>query len=141
MSNPNKQLKKFEQRIALAARHFSGPLPPPEILERYNSALPDAAERIMRMAEQQSRHRQEMEKMVIQGNISSQKIGTILGFIIVMGAMGGGFWLTYIGLSAYGIASILGALATILSVFLWGKHEQRRDLQQKTDAFMVPKSQ
>lgn len=93
----------------------------------------------MQMAEDQAKHRQELEKMVVKGNISSQKTGTILGFIIVMGAMGGGFWLTYIGMSATGIAAILGSLATILSVFLWGKHEQRRDLQQKADAFLPPK--
>ena len=30
---------------------FSGPLPPPEIIEKYESILPGAADRIIRLAE------------------------------------------------------------------------------------------
>ena len=36
---------------------FAGPLPPPEILEQYNRLVPDAAERILTMAETQAAHR------------------------------------------------------------------------------------
>lgn len=47
------------------ASTFSGPLPPPEILGEYNEMLKDGAERIMKMAENQSKHRIELEKHTI----------------------------------------------------------------------------
>lgn len=40
---------------------YHGPLPPPEMLERYNQVLPNGAERIVAIAESQMRHRQGLE--------------------------------------------------------------------------------
>jgi uncharacterized membrane protein len=60
-------------RVQAMMQSFSGPLPPPEALERYNQVLPGAAERIISMAESQHAHRQELEKKVIHANISAQK--------------------------------------------------------------------
>ena len=46
--------KQQEQRQILKASAFhSGPLPPPAVLSQYNNAVPDAAERILKMAESQ----------------------------------------------------------------------------------------
>jgi len=44
------------QILSTTAQTFSGPLPPPEILAKYNSVLSDAAERIISMAENQATH-------------------------------------------------------------------------------------
>ena len=49
----------------LNAQHFSGPLPPPLVLVQYNEAVPDAADRIIKMAESQSSHRQNLETKVL----------------------------------------------------------------------------
>ena len=75
-------------RIQAAA--FSGPLPPPEALERYNQTLPGLAERIIVMAESQHSHRLELEKHVIHSNVSAQKLGTVLGFVVAMTTVIGG---------------------------------------------------
>jgi len=83
-------------------RSFSGPLPPPESLERYNQVLPGLAERIITMAESQHSHRQGLEKHVIHSNVSAQKTGTILGFVIAMTVIGGGFFLVHEGKSLEG---------------------------------------
>ena len=45
---------------------WSGPLPPPKVLEAYDRLVPGAAERIMKMAEQQSEHRRGLEKTVVE---------------------------------------------------------------------------
>jgi uncharacterized membrane protein len=53
-----------DQLVGILARfqsEFSGPLPPPGMLARYNDALPDGADRIVKMAEDQSSHRRRME--------------------------------------------------------------------------------
>ena len=46
---------------------FRGPVPPPEVLAGYEATLPGAADRILAMAERQSRHRQELETTVVAG--------------------------------------------------------------------------
>ena len=117
-------------------RAFSGPLPPPEALERYNQVLPGAAERIIAMAESQHSHRQELEKHVIKSNVSAQKLGTILGFIVSMTVVLGGMFLVHEGKSGEGLAAILTALASLVGVFLYSKREQQKDLAKKTEGLV-----
>src|SRR5438552_10293716 len=100
--------------VRIQAATFSGPLPPPEALERYNQILPGAAERIIAMAESQHTHRQGLEKHVIHSNVSAQKLGTILGFIVAMTVVIGGMFLVHEGKSGEGLAAILTALASLV---------------------------
>lgn len=44
---------------------YSGPLPAPEDLKRYDEVVAGAAERILRMAEENAEHRRQMERRVI----------------------------------------------------------------------------
>jgi len=41
---------------------WSGPLPPPEALEKFNAVIPNGADRIVKMAEAEQAHRHEYEK-------------------------------------------------------------------------------
>lgn len=88
----------------------------------------------MAMAERQSAHREELEKMVISGNVSSQKRGSIFAFIICLVAIVGGFTLIIMGHSAYGLAAIISSLATLAGVFVYAKHQQRKERQEKATA-------
>lgn len=45
----------------IAYSHFSGPLPPPEMLARYEEIVPGVAERIVVVVEEQHRHRMDVE--------------------------------------------------------------------------------
>ena len=118
---------------------FSGPLPPPEILEKYNQAMPGLAERIISMAEQQGRHRQEIEKTVINSNAFVQKVGPFLGFIVAMTAVIGGIVLILKGKDGYGLAAIITALASLAGVFIYGKKQQRKNLDEKAQDLAQPK--
>lgn len=120
--------------LHIQAATFSGPLPPPDALERYNQILPGAAERIITMAESQHTHRQGLEKHVIHSNVAAQRLGTILGFIVAMTVVIGGMYLVHEGKSTAGLAAILTALASLVGVFLYSKREQQRDLSKKTEA-------
>jgi uncharacterized membrane protein len=119
---------------AMSHTSFSGPLPPPEALEKYNQILPGTAERIIAMAESQHTHRQGLESHVVHSNVAAQRLGTILGFIVAMTVVVGGMYLVHEGKNAAGLASILTALASLVGVFLYSKYEQQKDLVKKTDA-------
>ena len=48
---------------AIVTSAWQGPVPPPEALERYNAIVPNAAERILTMAEEEARiRRDQMQK-------------------------------------------------------------------------------
>lgn len=117
---------------------FTGPIPPPEMLAKYEEACPGAADRIIKMAERQSEHRQEIEKAVVNANTSAQKIGPILGFIVAMTTVLGGIYLVLKGKNGYGLAAIITPLAALAGVFIYGKIEQRKDLSNKAADFVTP---
>src|SRR5436309_567075 len=112
---------------------FSGPLPHPSVLEHYDKIYPGAAERIIRMAELQGEHRRHLEKVTIEANAFTQKLGPILGFILAMTAVLGGIWLISKGLKAEGLTSVLVPLASLVGVFIYGKHRQYKELESKRD--------
>lgn len=63
------------------ATTFSGPIPPPELLKQYDEIIPNGANRIITMAENQSAHRIELEKIVIRGDSRRANAGLVCGFV------------------------------------------------------------
>ena len=116
---------------ASITRSYQGPLPPPEMLERYNQVLPNGAERVVAMAESQMRHRQGLESAVVNGNIKAQARAQIFAFALGVLAIGGGIGLIAFGMSTQGLVSIIGALTAYAGVFIYGKREQRLEREQK----------
>lgn len=125
----NTEITRVSQSVS-----FSGPLPPPGLLAKYNEVITNGAERIMAMAERQSVHREGIERLVIEENIASQKRGSIFAFIICLVALLGGFYLIATGKNGYGLASIIGSLATLAGVFVYAKREQRKEREEKSAA-------
>jgi uncharacterized membrane protein len=130
-SNP----KATAKLARLAAYSFSGPLPPPELLDKYNDVIPNGAERIMQMAEGQQRHRQELEKTVITGNVKSETRGQYIGGTLCVLVLLLGSFLAYTGKQIAGSVFVGTDLAAIAGVFVYGKHQQQKDLEKKNDQF------
>lgn len=58
-----KETEAVMKRVVVRAiEQHSGPIPHPDIIKQYEEILPGAADRIISMAENQSSHRQAMEK-------------------------------------------------------------------------------
>jgi len=110
---------------------FSGPLPQPEDLAKYDQVLPGAAERILKMAEEQSAHRRSLESKVIESDVRNSRRGSWFGFIIGMTGILVGALLIYLGLPVTG--SILGgtAIVALASAFIYGTSQRRRERTQK----------
>jgi uncharacterized membrane protein len=111
---------------------FSGPLPPPEVLEKYNTILPGAAERILRMAEIQSEHRQGLEKRVIGSDIKRSFWGSIFAFIFGMSLIGLGAALLLMGRDISGFVSLGIAMAPIMTAFIYGSRARKKERIEKS---------
>jgi uncharacterized membrane protein len=116
---------------------FSGPIPPPALLEKYNSLIPNGAERILAMAEKQSAHREYLEKRVVDGNVSNQTRGSYFGFIISLVAILSGVWLIDHGKSPEGLVAIIASLGGLVSVFFYSKYQQKKEREEKSAALQA----
>ncbi|HEU5350919.1 MAG TPA: DUF2335 domain-containing protein [Terracidiphilus sp.] len=132
---PHSQPSANQQSLLtqVQAEFFSGPIPPPSYLARYNDVVPNGADRIISMAERQGAHRESLETMVVKGNVANQRLGSIFAFIICVLAISGGFWLINTGKSAAGLASILTPLAGVIAVFFYSKKEQKAERIEKSN--------
>ena len=123
---------KTQKHIQVATQQtFSGPIPPPSILSEYNQIAPDAAIRILKMAEKQAAHRQEIEKKVIEADIYNSKAGLVCGLIIGLSAVIGGVLCIITGHDIGG--SIIGGtgLTSLVSVFVYGTKERRKERENR----------
>jgi uncharacterized membrane protein len=128
---PNQPESPLAQVTAAQFQAYSGPLPAPEDLQRYDEILPGGAERIFAAFERQSEHRQALEKAVTSANIRAQDRGPWLGFIVALVFFAGSIFLITNG---YGVAgTILGTtdLVGLVGVFVYGKRDQRKEREQK----------
>jgi uncharacterized membrane protein len=88
------------------------------MLAQYNDAVPDGADRIVKMAEEQSSHRRKMESR-----------GQIFAFLLALVAIVGGIVLIALGRSAEGLVPLLSAIAGLIGLFIYGEvraHSTRR---------------
>lgn len=77
--------------------HWEGPVLPPHILNRFNEVVPNGADRVLTLTENQSNHRLEIEKMVIEDRIKSKRLGQILAFILCVLIISLGGIMTFYG--------------------------------------------
>jgi len=126
---------KKHQIMAVAKSHLhAGPLPPPEVLIKYNEAVPNAADRIITMAESQSAHRQQLESEVVESDVKNSRLGLLYGLIIGLTAVIGGTVCIVSGYEAGG--SILGStgLTGLVGVFVYGSRSKRKEREERFKA-------
>lgn len=102
--NAEGEREAAEKRYLLMAEQhrseFSGPLPPPEVLAKYEDVFPGAAERIFQMAENQAQHRRSLERISLKLASRDSLLGIITGFIIAIAGIAGGIYIVYLNPSS-----------------------------------------
>ena len=105
---------------------FSGPIPPPEILEAYERVVEGSANRILTMAEEQSKHRKKLEEIVVLGGSRNQAAGMIFAFVLSLVIVGSGAFLIYHDKSLEGFG--------LIGVFVYGKNTQLKELKANRES-------
>ncbi|GGB06798.1 DUF2335 domain-containing protein [Puia dinghuensis] len=121
------EIGEFEEETSVT--HFSGPLPPPDILRQMNEIVPGAAAQIINMTVSQSEHRKAMEKCVVEGQTKQSRDGQRYGFAIAIIVILISGFLVYNGHDIAG--TILGGvdLVALVAVFVTGKASQKSNLK------------
>lgn len=130
--NKSKHLQPHPNRqVLVQQQHFSGPLPLPQHLEKYDQIVPGAANRILIMAETQAKHRWDLEARVIKSDIMNSKLGLIFGLIIGLAGLWFGYELLQLGKIVEG--SIFGGatLVALVSTFIYGSQQRRKERAER----------
>jgi len=133
--DPNADTEVILQRITtLVAEVTSGPLPPPSMLRGYEEVLPGAADRIFTLMEQQSAHRQKLERISLDRNSRARDRGQHYAFILCALVIVGGFAAILTGHSVAGMAAIIIVVGGVAATFLATRQRQQRQLEERREA-------
>jgi uncharacterized membrane protein len=109
------------QSLVTVQSAWSGPLPPPEALDRFNRVVPGSAERIIVEWEEEARHRRLYERRALMLRMVERIGGRLLAFIFAMLAL---------GVAAYSIsmgqpwpAAVIGGgtIASVVAALIYGR--------------------
>ena len=118
---------KYTHHIEFSA----GPLPQPETLGGYEAIVSGAADRIIKMAENQLAHRQDQASARLHADIKLEGRGQWMAFVVAVVALVGGMVLLAFDKSVAGLATMIGAVAGIIGLLVssrWRKtHASRPD--------------
>ena len=117
---------KPDNGVLLVGESFSGPLPPPSVLAEFEQVEPGAANRIISMTENQLRHNQEMEKLVVNSTVGDSRLGVWLAFILVIVVSVGGVIVAVLGHSVAGAVICISVIGGIVGTFIYGTRLSRQ---------------
>lgn len=106
---------------------YSGPLPSPKDFGAYKEVLPDAPERILKMAEIQQEHRRRMEENIIGYGIKESARGQFLGVFLVLACLAAA---VYLGMNGHDwlAGAIIAIVASISTIFVLKKKPEDKQL-------------
>jgi uncharacterized membrane protein len=119
---------KYEERVSVVR---SGPLPEASQLAAYNQVIPNGADRIMKMAEDQAAHRIQLEKTVVDSQQRQASRGQVFGLIIGIAGLTLATYAAVHGQPTFG--EIIGGTTVggLVSAFLFSQSRQREELAAK----------
>ncbi len=153
-SELEEKVEEFEQKIppelrpevrrhliemASFQQSFHSPIPPPDVVERYEKIQPGATDRFLKLVENQAKHRQKMEEKMIgaevadrQAERSERQRGQWLGFAIGSLAIISGSVVAGLGQPWAGGFIGCGGVAGLVSVFVMGRKAQQEPIESET---------
>lgn len=117
---------------------YSGPIPPPNFLKGYQEVIPDAPERILKMAENAQAAQIEGQREILKQNglnitnsHKANKSSQIFAFILIVCLIAAGIWITVTGHDTVGGMIFGTTIVGVATVFIVGKIKDRKSEDSK----------
>jgi uncharacterized membrane protein len=130
----DEDLNKGQRQIGVTRiSSFSGPLPPPDILQKYKDIQPDFPERILKLTEQEAVHRREITRKALRLEAIETFLGQLFGLVVALAAFSVTAYLGSIGHSV--AASIIGsgAIVALVTAFIKGRNGAKNEKESDED--------
>lgn len=110
---------------------YSGPLPAPADLERYDAVVPGMAERLLAKFEQQADHRMALEKHVVHADVKRADRGLIAAIVFGVTVLVAAVAFILTGHEGAGTTTIIVEFLAYGGLFLYGSETRRRERNKK----------
>lgn len=121
-TNSNNEKKEVLTEVS---QTYSGPIPPPRILQEFNLVIPDAAEKILSMAEENGRHQREMERLALTSAVDTVKRGQNYGLIIGLSALATSGYALWLGYESAAMTIGGFTIVGLVTVFVTGRNNNQ----------------
>ncbi|NNV20567.1 DUF2335 domain-containing protein [Ochrobactrum pseudogrignonense] len=111
----NQDNQRIAMKVSVEQSSWSGPLPAPSDMMKYDQIVSNGAERIFTAWEEESKHRRELEKKELRWTIFESIYGKSLAIIFVLSVLAVTAYA--ISMNANWIAAILGG--TMIGSIVW----------------------
>jgi uncharacterized membrane protein len=118
-------LQASASREEIYIEEYRGEAPHPSIALGWNDAVPDGADRLLRMTEKQGDHRRHLEKVLVWGRTIATNLGTLGAVAITITGMILGYRLIMADKSAAGLTAMFVPLAGLAAVYIKNTSDQR----------------
>ncbi|XJS09831.1 DUF2335 domain-containing protein [Aerococcaceae bacterium WGS1372] len=133
---------KIEKEVLSVSQYrYSGPIPHPDLLREFNDIIPNGADRILKMTEVQSKHRQEIEKLVITAKNRDSRNGVYFAGLIGIIAIIGTIVLIAIDKTFAGLIVGGGTLGSLVGIYIKGTYIGEKDLDEKKQSIKENQSE
>lgn len=125
--NQSEKLQPPDHHLEERTQQYVGPIPPPSLLDEFNQIIPGAAERILRMAEENAKHQREIEMLALTSAVKTTTKGQIFGLIIGLSAFITTGFSLYLGFE--NAAMTIGGTTVIglVTAFIKGRTQKNND--------------
>lgn len=135
--DPEKLEKIFlKKELRQVSSKFSGPIPPPELLEGYENIVPGSADRIIRMTERQIDHRTNIESLIVKGDNRRADKGLTFAFVLGILCIVVAAALAYLGQPNVAIVIIVVLFGTGTTTYIYGTNVRKQERENKTEELL-----
>jgi uncharacterized membrane protein len=118
---------------SFAQYQFVGPLPPPDILSKYEQLMPGIADRLMVLTETEASHRRHLENKSLDAQIeafnkesSEIRLGQVLAFVIGTITIISGAYTSVHGAEIAGSLIGTGGVIGLVTAFIYGRRGKEK---------------
>lgn len=119
------------QSLNIVSASWRAPIPPPDMLRQYDDVVPGSAERILRVWEEQSDHRIQVERIFAIGDSKRAYLGIACAFTLSLLMIAIAAYAVALGNPWAGVAVIGADIAALAGVFIYGTNSRRRERERK----------
>ncbi|MDE2818588.1 MAG: DUF2335 domain-containing protein [Chloroflexota bacterium] len=135
---PEEKRGEFIREIVLQVEHYSGIIPHPSIVGRWERIMPGSAERILSLSEKHQEHRMDVEHTMFGVFAKREQLGMWFYFIIALVMIVGGTFIILSGHSTAGLVALAAPIATLAGSFIYNHHSARQELREKRESLQQP---
>jgi len=110
---------------------YSGPLPHPDILAKYEQLDPGRAARILDWIESQSNHRMQLENQVVRSDGKRPWCGLFFGFVVAIFTVGAGAYVAVQGHPTAGATIATTVVVGLVGTFIYGSESRKHERSER----------